>query len=105
MRLIDAKISVRQYIRAHHDNLNENRLNRHIISLSHDVFRGHGIRGHNIRQKIRAQLVDYSRMELVQYGIDFQRPLRIHYKNRYRRTQRPTLIRRIINYLRGLFIR
>jgi hypothetical protein len=85
MKLIDAKISIRQYIRAHHNDLSENGLNSHIISLSHSVFRGHGVRGHNIRQKIRAQLVEYSRNELAKYNMTFQRPIRVTYKNRYTR--------------------
>ncbi len=77
-----AKLWLKKYIKYKHDHLDENKLNRAIINLSHRVYKSHGRRGHNVRQSIRSQLVDYSRTELARYGVAFERPLRVSYKHR-----------------------
>ena len=84
MKLIYAKLWLKKYIKYNHDNLDENKLNRAIINLSHRVYKSHGQRGHNVRQSIRAQLVEYSKAELARYDVTFKRPLKVSYKNRFR---------------------
>src|SRR5271157_1027561 len=85
MKLIYAKLWLKKWIKYNHDDLDENKLNRAIINLSHRVYKSYGLKGHNTRQKIRQILKDYSKIELANYGVAFQRPLRIQYKNRYPR--------------------
>ena len=85
MKLIYAKLWLKKWIKYHHNNLDENQLNRAIINLSHRVYKQHGLKGHNTRQKIRQILVNYSKIELAKYNVSFQRPLKAHYKYRYPR--------------------
>lgn len=90
MKLIYAKLWIKKYIKYNHNNLDENELNRAIINLSHRVFKSHGLKGHNTRQKIRQILVNYSKIELAKYNVSFQRPLKaqyINHKYRYPRVQ------------------
>ncbi len=84
MKLYYAKMWLKKYIKYNHNHLDENKLNRAIINLSHRVYKSHGVKGHNVRQKIRMQLVEYSRIELAKYGTSFDHPLRISYKQRHR---------------------
>ena len=68
MNLNDAKKWVRTYIVANQDQIRQRnfnrRLNWEIVKLSHEVFRGHGLRGHLIRQRIRRQLWSLAGVEL-----------------------------------------
>ena len=81
MKLIYAKLWLKKYIKYNHDNLDENDLNKAIINLSHRVFKSHGLKGHNTRQKIRQILVNYSKIELAKYNVSFEKPLKAHYIN------------------------
>ncbi|OJT94738.1 hypothetical protein Micr_00768 [Candidatus Micrarchaeum sp.] len=81
MKLIYAKLWLKKYIKYNHDNLDENDLNKAIINLSHRVFRSHGLKDHNTRQKIRQILVNYSKIELAKYNVSFEKPLKAHYIN------------------------
>lgn len=85
MKLIYAKLWLKKYIKYNHNNLDENKLNRAIINLSHRVYKSHGQRGHNVRQSIRAQLVEYSKAELAKYDVAFKRPLKTGYTQRHAR--------------------
>ena len=95
LHLVLESLSVRSYetylyIKYNHNNLDENELNRAIINLSHRVFKSHGLKGHNTRQKIGQILVNYSKIELAKYNVSFQRPLKAYYINhkyRYPRVQ------------------
>ena len=75
---------VKKYIKYNHDKFDKkvfkHRLNRAIVNLSHRVYKSHGIRGHNVRQKIRKLLWNYSNMELKKY--------------------RPSMISKIVSYLK-----
>lgn len=85
MKLVYAKLWLKKFIKYNHDNLsNENKLNRAIINLSHRVYKSHGQKGHNVRQSIRAQLVEYSKAELARYNVTFKKPLKVSYRNRFR---------------------
>ena len=84
MKLVYAKLLLKKFIKYNHDNLDENKLNRAIINLSHRVYKSYGQRGHNVRQSIRAQLVEYSKAELARYDVTFKKPLKVSYKNRFR---------------------
>ena len=84
MKLVYAKLLLKKFIKYNHDNLDENKLNRAIINLSHRVYKSHGQKGHNVRQSIRAQLVEYSKAELARYDVTFKKPLKVSYKNRFR---------------------
>lgn len=83
MKLKYAKLWLKKYIKYNHDNLDENKLNRAIINLSHRVYKAHGARGHNGRQYIRSTLVDYSKQELAHYNVEFQRPLKTQHRYSY----------------------
>jgi hypothetical protein len=69
LRLIDAKNWVRTYVIANQSAVGQRTFNRklnwEIVKLSHDVFRGHGLRGHLIRQKIRRQLWRFASVEVA----------------------------------------
>jgi len=93
MKLVYAKLWLKKYIRYNHNNLDEGKLNRAIINLSHRVYKSHGMHGHNVRQYVREVLVDYSKQELARYNVEFQRPIQARYKHRhfrvpYRRASR-----------------
>ena len=75
MKLIYAKLWLKKFIKYNHDNLDENKLNRAIINLSHRVYKSHGQRGHNVRQSIRSQLVEYSKTELARYDVSLHESL------------------------------
>ena len=97
MKLIYTKLWLKKYIKYNHDKLDENKLNRAIINLSHRIYKKHGLHGHNSRQHIRELLVEYSKAELARYNVAFERPLQVRYKHRYiRPTYRPI---RTIRYL------
>jgi len=83
MKLIYAKLWLKKYIKYNHDQLDENKLNRAIINLSHRVYKSHGRKGHNVRQNVRSTLVEYSKSELANYNLAFQKPLKVGYKPRY----------------------
>lgn len=100
MKLIYAKLWLKKYIQYNHNRLDENKLNRAIINLSHRVYKSHGMKGHNVRQSIRATLVEYSKIELARYNVALQRPLQIRYKHRY---VQPTLFTHIKSFFRRLF--
>jgi hypothetical protein len=86
MKLIYAKFWLKKYIKHNHDKFDEKTFNRKlnwsIVNLSHRVFKSHGSRGHNTRQKIRKILWAYSKEELKLY--------------------RPSMTNKIINYLKGV---
>ena len=85
MKLIYAELWLKKYIKYNHDKLDENKLNRAIINLSHRVYKSHGMKGHNVRQSIRSQLVEYSKAELAKYDVTFKRPLKVRYIQRHAR--------------------
>lgn len=85
MKLIYAKLWLKKYIKYNHNELDENKLNRAIINLSHRVYKSHGRHGHNVRQNIRSQLVEYSKSELARYDVTFERPLQVRYMQRHAR--------------------
>ena len=69
MKLSDAKAWVQRYIVANktrigHREFNKS-LNWEIVKLSHEVFRGHGLRGHLIRRKVRRQLWSFADQEIA----------------------------------------
>lgn len=82
MKLRYAKLWLKKYIKYNYNKLDENKLNRAIINLSHRVYKSHGTKGHNVRQHIRGVLVDYSKEELSKYNVVFEKPLKIKYKQR-----------------------
>ena len=70
MKLIYAKFWLRKFIKYNHkldDKTFSHNLNRHVINLSHRVFKSRGFRGHNTRQEIRRQLQDFVEIELKKY--------------------------------------
>ena len=95
MKFIYAKLWLKKYIKYNHNSLDENKLNRAIINLSHRVYKSHGQRGHNVRQSIRSQLVEYSKAELARYSVPFKRPLKVSYKYRHVRAPTYSVIRAI----------
>ena len=86
MKLIYAKLWLKKWIKYNHDKFDEKLFNRKlnwaIVNLSHRVYKSHGLKGHNTRQQIRKTLWAYSKAELKQY--------------------RPSMINKVINYLKGL---
>jgi len=86
MKLIYAKFWLKKYIKYNYDKFDEKTFNRKlnwkIVNLSHRVYKSHGLRGHNTRQKIRKMLWAYSKKELELY--------------------RPSMSSKIINYLKGI---
>ena len=84
MKMIYARLWLKKYIKYNHDKFDKNifkhRLNRAVVHLSHRVYKSHGLRGHNIRQTIRKLLWNYSSMELKKY--------------------RPSMISKIVSYLK-----
>lgn len=68
MQLNDAKEWIRTYATANRGKIPERafrkQLNWQIVKLSHEVFRGHGLRGHLIRRKIRRELRKTADIEL-----------------------------------------
>ena len=86
MKLIYAKLWLKKYIKYNYDESDEKTFNRKlnwkIVNLSHRVYNSHGLKGHNTRQQIRKILWDYSKKELKPY--------------------RPSMISKIISYLKGI---
>ena len=84
MKMMYARLWLKKYIRYNHAKFDEktfnHKLNRDIINLSHRVYKSHGIRGHNVRQRIRKLLLNYSNVELKKY--------------------RPSIISKIVSYLK-----
>lgn len=79
MQLNDAKEWVRTYVRANRvkapEEVFSKQLNWQIVKLSHEVFRGHGLRGHLIRRKIRRDLWRTANQELRNWPLGgFPRP-------------------------------
>jgi hypothetical protein len=103
MKLIYAKLWLKKYIKYNYSKLNENKLNRAIINLSHRVYKSHDMKGHNTRQKIRQILVEYSKTELFRYGVEFRKPLKTKYWKRHVITRKQSFINKIINYLKNIF--
>jgi len=103
MKLIYAKLWLKKYIKYNYDKLDENKLNRAIINLSHRVYKSHGIKGHNTRQKIRQTLVEYSKIELVRYGVEFRKPLKTRYWKRHVIARKKSFIDKIIRYVKQVF--
>lgn len=93
MKLIYAKLWLKKYIRYNHNKYDKKTLKSKvygsIVNLSHRVYKSHGLHGHNVRQKIRRQLLEYSILEMNRY---------------YLPTPRPSMISKIINYLRRVII-
>lgn len=87
MELIYAKLWLKKYIKYNYNKLDENKLNRAIINLSHRVYKSRGMKGHNTRQKIRQILVEYSKIELARYSVEFRKPLKTSYWKRHRVTR------------------
>ncbi len=60
MKFFYARCWISKYLRYHPNGADgpyiSNSLDRAIVRLSHRVYRGHGLRGHNIRQAIRKRL-------------------------------------------------
>ena len=85
MRLFYAKMWIKKYLYYNHAKYDEDilKLNtwRAIVNLSHRVYKTHGLRGHDGRQKIRKVLWAYALKELHRY-------------------HHPSLLDRIVNYLR-----
>ena len=102
MKLLYAKLWLKKYIKYNHNKLDENKLNRAIINLSHRVYKSRGIKGHNVRQKIRDTLVEYSKIELASYNMTFNRPLKTRYRRRYVIVKRPSLIDRVLRSLKRI---
>jgi len=71
MKLIYAKLWLKKYIKYNHIKYERKTLKTkvygNIVQLSHRVFKGHGLRGHNIRQNIRKQLLAYALIEMNHY--------------------------------------
>ncbi len=86
MKLKYAKLWLKKYIKYNHNKFDEKTFNRKlnwkIVNLSHRVYKFRGLRGHNTRQRIRKKLWAYSKIELRKY--------------------RPSLLSRIIGYLRSI---
>ena len=86
MKMVYARLWLKKYIKYNHvkfDNKTFNRkLNWAIVNLSHRVYKSHGLRGHDTRQNIRKSLWDYSNVELRKY--------------------RPSIINKIISYLKRI---
>ena len=84
MEIMYARLWLKKYIKYNHDKFDKkifkHRLNRAVVHLSHRVYKSHGLRGHNIRQNIRKLLWNYSSMELKKY--------------------RPSMISKIVSYLK-----
>ena len=84
MKMTYARLWLKKYIKYNHDKFDKkifkHRLNRAIVHLSHRVYKSYGLRGHNVRQKIRKLLWNYSNMELKKY--------------------RPSMISKIVSYLK-----
>ena len=91
MKLIYAELWLKKYIKYNHDKYDKKTLKRkiygNIVQLSHRVFKSHGLRGHDIRQKIRRQLLEYSIIELQRY---------------YPPVYQPSIISRIMSYLKKI---
>lgn len=70
MRVLYAKLWLKQFIKYRSNDKNFiEKLNKNIINLSHRVYKGHGIKGHNTRQDIRKILVLYAFNEIkTRYG-------------------------------------
>jgi len=91
MKLIYSKLWLKKFIKYNHNKYDrktlKTRVYGHIVQLSHRVFKGHGIRGHNIRQNIRKQLLAYALMEMNHYHIT---------------TRPPSLLSRILSFFKTL---
>jgi hypothetical protein len=103
MKLIYAKLWLKKYIKYNHSKLDENKLNRAIINLSHRVYKSHSQKGHNVRQNIRGILVEYSKVELARYGVEFKKPLKTKYGKHPVITRKQSFVDKIINYLKNIF--
>ena len=57
MKMMYARLQLKKYIKYNHSKFDNKTLNRKlnlaIVNLSHRVYKSHGIRGHNGRQRIR----------------------------------------------------
>ena len=84
MKMMYARLWLKKYIKYNHakfdDKTFNHKLNLAIVNLSHRVYKSHGLKGHNGRQSIRKLLRNYSNMELKKY--------------------RPSIISKIVSYLR-----
>ncbi len=84
MKMMYARLWLKKYIKYNHAKVDNkifnHKLNRAIVHLSHRVYKSHGLRGHNVRQRIRKLLWNYSNMELKKY--------------------RPSIINKIVSYLK-----
>lgn len=99
MKLIYAKLWLRKYIKYNFYKLDNNRLNRNIINLSHRVFKSKGLQGHITRQEIRKQLQDFVKIELESYNKNWE------IKNpNAGYVSKPSIFKRLLNYLRNWFI-
>ncbi|MBI2101728.1 hypothetical protein HYT53_03885 [Candidatus Woesearchaeota archaeon] len=82
--MVYARLWFKKYIKHNHakfdDKTFNHKLNLAIVNLSHRVYKSHGLRGHNGRQRIRKLLWNYSNMELKKY--------------------RPSIINKIVSYLK-----
>lgn len=86
MKMMYARLWLKKYIKYNYSKFDDQTLNhkldRAIVNLSHRVYKSHGLRGHNGRQKIRKSLWDYSNMELKKY--------------------RPSIFSKIVSYLKRI---
>lgn len=91
MKLIYAKLLLKKYIKYNHDKYDKKTLKRkiygNIVQLSHRVFKSHGQRGHEVRQRVRKQFLEYSIIELRRYYVP---------------TYKPSIISKIIGYLKRI---
>ena len=93
MKLLYAKLWVKKFIKYNYDKFDEKTFNRKlnwaIVNLSHRVYKKHGLKSHNIRQKIRKTLWDCGKMELKWYPQSFK--------------PQPSIMSRIASYLKRIF--
>lgn len=58
-------------------------LNHHITSLSHRVYKGHGLHGHSNRQEIRNELWGYAMTEVLKAKSKMNPTQKKHWWERY----------------------
>jgi hypothetical protein len=98
LKLPDVEDKLRNFIEQNKDRYSEKAfvhfVRGKIVSLSHDLYKTHGAKGHRGRQKIRTILWDYSKREFVRLGLDIN-------LNSYRPPTEPrSIFERIRNFFR-----
>lgn len=67
MRKVEAEAAIKDFVTKNYSETPTfvRSLNRHITSLSHDVYKGHGLHGHSTRQEIRNRLWRFAMNEVM----------------------------------------